>query len=161
MKYIITTILMVLFLVGCTGRPLTSDEKANDIQERLANQAVDAVGLPAITKFTEKRTMKSILELRDKEVTTYTYITDLQGHLHLLCHSVGFGLPYATQFTNPMKKLSGQYGNVTVPQADPNGLFSPASADGTWVMCLNPETNQAAPLYVEPRIIVSPFELNP
>ena len=51
--------------------------------------------------------------------------------------------------------------NGIVPQADPNGLFSPASADGTWVMCLNPETNQAAPLYVEPRIIVSPFELNP
>jgi hypothetical protein len=65
----------------------------------------------------------------------------------LLCNSLGYGLPYATQYTDP--KL-----------ADPNGLYTPSSADGTWVLCLNPKTKQAEPQYVEPRVIVSTYPLN-
>jgi hypothetical protein len=77
-----------------------------------------------------------------------------------LCNSVGFGIPAATQFTSPQRLATrGTEGITTVPQADPNTLFSPASSDATWVLCLNPETNQAVPLYVEPRVIVSPFKL--
>ena len=48
---------------------------------------------------------------------------------------------------------------ATVAQADPNGLFAPASADGTWVMCLDPKTKEVKPVYIEPRVIVTPFEL--
>ncbi len=55
---------------------------------------------------------------------------------------------------------SGADGITTLPQADPNGLFSPAAADGTWVLCLNPRTRELSPLYVEPRIISSPFPLD-
>ena len=78
--------------------------------------------------------------------------------MHKLCDSVGFGLPYSTQFTNPMKVPSHDRG-VVLPQADPNGLFSPSSSDGTWVQCVNPKTNKVSVMYVEPRIVVSPFEL--
>ena len=46
-----------------------------------------------------------------------------------------------------------------MPQADPNGLFSPESAEGTWVLCSDPSGNgETRPVYVEPRIIVSPFK---
>jgi hypothetical protein len=132
----------------------------NRQQEMLANQAVDAVGLPAITKFAEKRMMKTILEQRDQEVTTYTYLVGMNNDLKLLCHSVGYGLPYATQYTNPSHDVVHNQHYVTLPQADPNGLFSPASADGTWVLCLNPNTTQTTPVYIEPRIVVSPFPLH-
>jgi hypothetical protein len=44
--------------------------------------------------------------------------------------------------------------------ADPNGLYTPASADGTWVLCLNPHTKHLEPQYVEPRVIVSTYPLN-
>jgi len=101
-----------------------------------------------------------ILELRDSEkLPTFTYITDMQGGLHKICDSVGYGIPYATQYTNPQRKEAGQYGNLALPQADPNGLFSPASADGTWVLCVNKQTKGLSPVYIEPHIIVSPFAL--
>jgi hypothetical protein len=54
------------------------------------------------------------------------------------------------------------YGGNTyvLPQADPNGLFSPASAEGTWVMCLNPKTKKAEPQYIEPRVITTTFPMD-
>jgi hypothetical protein len=123
-------------------------------------RAVQTVGMPAITNFAEKQQYRDILEMRDKSLPTYTYLADMNGHLHFLCNSIGFGIPYATQYTNPM-----QSGNM--PQADPNGLYSPASAEGTWVLCLDPRTGKAKrdargkiePVYIEPRITVAPFEL--
>ena len=142
-------------LSGCDF-PMTSDRLANSQQEQLSLQSVQAVGMPAIVNFAEKRMMKDILERRDRNVVTTTYIIDMNGRLHKLCNSVGYGLPYSTQYTNPMKISDSSY-HLAMPQADPNGLFSPASAEGTWVLCINPATKQAEPLYIEPRIIVSPF----
>jgi hypothetical protein len=147
-------------LIGLAScRDDSSDRVQQDQQEILLKQATNATGMPSITRFTERKMLKAILELRDSELATVTYIVDLQGHAHKLCNSVGYGLPYATQYTSPQKLDTSVNHYVVLPQADPNGLFSPASADGTWIMCLNPETKKAAALYVEPRVIVSPFEL--
>ena len=134
----------------------TSDQKQASQQENIKQQAVNSVGMPAITNFAEMRMMKQILELRDQNVATTTYYLDMAGKRHKLCDSVDFGLPYATQFTNPQRVTTG--GHV-IAQADPNGLFSPASADGTWILCVDPRTHKPMPLYVEPRVIVTPFEL--
>ena len=155
MKPIFIAFSCAILLSSCEEN---SDFKQNKQQEEITMRSFEAVGLPAITKFTEKRTLKSILELRDKEVVTYSYTQDMNGKLHLLCQSIGYGIPYATQYTNP-QKISPADHYEPLPQADPNGLFSPAQADGTWVMCLNPETKLASAVLVEPRLIVSPFRL--
>jgi hypothetical protein len=124
-------------------------------------QAVQSVGLPAITNFQEKRVLKQIMELRDTKISTITYLIDWNAKLHKLCDSIGYGIPYATQYTNPSMFMYRLSGNAAVlPQADPNGLYSPAAADGTWVLCLNPETKEVTPMYVEPHVIVSTFALN-
>jgi len=158
MKYVIIA-LMAFVLTACSDQPPSSRQIEANQQEAMNLQAVQSVGLPAITNWAEKRMMKDILELRDQNVATITYIVDMNGHMHKVCASVGFGLPYATQFTNPQQKVGGQYGNIALPQADPNGLYSPASADGTWVQCVNPKTGKATVVFLEPRIIVSPFPL--
>ena len=145
-------IIGLLALTACDD----SDSKQRRAQEIILNQAVDAIGMPAITNFAEKRMLKQILELRDKPTETITYIVDLNGKLHKVCDSFGYGIPYATQFTSPMK---GGSGSIALPQADPNGLFSPSSADGTWINCTNPVTKKAQVVYIEPRVIVSPFSL--
>jgi hypothetical protein len=97
---------------------------------------------------------------------TYTYLyNEMTGKKVFLCNSVGYGLPYATQFTSPQKieysndASHAGYNYSVVPQADPNGLFSPAAAEGTWVMCKDPNGDKTAPVYIEPRVIVSPFKL--
>jgi hypothetical protein len=123
-----------------------------------------AVGMPAIVNFAEKRMFKDILELRDKMVPTYTYlVNEMNGSIgEKVCDSLGYGLPGATQYTNPQR--AGNYsdggggrGVITLPQADPNGLFTPASMDGTWIMCKVPGTDKIAPQYIEPKIITLTF----
>jgi hypothetical protein len=153
MRNIMIGALVLLALAGCDD---SSDTKQSQAQEAIKQQAVDSVGMPAIHNFAEMRMMKQVLEKRDQNHATYTYIVDMNGQYHLVCKSVGYGLPYATQFTNPQRVTAG--GRV-LPQADPNGLFSPASADGTWIMCLNLDTQTPDVVYIEPRVIVTPFPI--
>ena len=138
----------------------TSTQIEREKQEELSLRGVESVGMPAITNFAEKRMFKDILELRDKNTPTTTYLVGMNNQLTKVCDSIGFGLPYATQYTNPQSVSGdGTHGYVTLPQADPNGLYSPASADGTWVLCVDHKDSKAKPVYVEPRILVSPFPI--
>lgn len=152
--------IFVLSADDCDGDN-KSDRIQNQKQEQLSLQAVQSVGLPSIVNFQEKRVLKQILELRDTaHLSTITYTQDLNAGLHKLCDSIGYGIPYATQYTNPSRQAyPGYHDSAILPQADPNGLFSPASAEGTWVLCLNPQTKDVSPVYVEPRVIVSQFPL--
>lgn len=148
-------------------RTRSSDAVQQDAQERLLAEGTAQTGMPAIKNFRERKLLKEILELRDQaslSTWTYTYAENT-GKRVFLCNSIGYGLPYATQYTSPQKLAmgtyysgGGYYSNV-LPQADPNGLFSPASAEGTWIMCKDPKGPDVRPIYVEPRVIVSPFEL--
>jgi hypothetical protein len=143
-------------LVGCEYTP-TSDETQRAQQERILRESISQTGMPAIKNFRERKLLKQILEMRDQDgLVTYTYtVPETTGRPVFLCNSVGYGLPAATQYTNPEKY---EVGRGTLPQADPNGLFSPESAEGTWVLCSDPNgSGKTRPVYVEPRIIVSPF----
>ncbi len=162
LKCMTLTFFVVTCLVGCEMRPPSSDETQRVQQEQILAEGTAEVGMPAMVNFRERKLLKDIFELRDQDgLVTYTYVfSEIQGKMIFFCNSIGYGIPYATQFTNPEKiGQSTTYGVVTLPQADPNGLFSPASADGTWVMCKNPNGNEVRPVFIEPRIIVSPFEL--
>jgi len=160
---ILAAILVPKFGYTMGSRPPASDDVQAQQQEQMAKEATAQTGMPAIKNFRERKLMKEIFEMRDQSgLVTYTYLwNEMQGKKVFLCNSIGYGLPYATQYTNPEKiATSGhQYGYAILPQADPNGLFMPASAEGTWVMCKNPAGDDVKPVYVEPRIIVSPFKL--
>lgn len=140
----------------------SSDAVQRQQQERMLKEGTAQTGMPAIRNFRERKLLKDILELRDQDsIATYTYLFSEQtGKLQFFCNSIGYGLPYATQYTNPQKLEGTSHGYVPMPQADPNGLFSPADAEGTWVMCADPNNGgKALPVYVEPRVVVSPFKL--
>ena len=149
----------VFALAACDAPRETSTQIERRKQEELSLQAVQSVGMPAITNFAEKRMFKDILELRDKNTPTTTYLVGMNNQLTKVCDSIGFGLPYATQYTNPQRVSDYTHGVVAIPQADPNGLYSPASADGTWVLCVDHKDGKAKPVYIEPRILVSPFPI--
>lgn len=156
---ILSAVLSALVLSACEEVKPTSGQIERKKQEELSLQAVQQVGMPAIVNFAEKRMMKDILELRDRNVATTTYLVGMNNNLTKICDSIGYGLPYATQYTNPQKPLYEVHGNITIPQADPNGLYSPGSADGTWVLCVDHKDGKAKPVFIEPRIIVSPMPL--
>lgn len=154
-------------LTGADGNASCSHETLADQRERLqtqrlTEQASTQVGIPAITRFTEKRNLKMIYEKRDDaKLATIAYIVDFNGKLHKICDAMGYGFPYATQYTNP-HRLSDPVFNQSslLDQPEPNGLFMPNSADGTWILCLDPSTKDLQPVYIEPRVIVSPFPLD-
>lgn len=161
------------FLSGCQQPVQTSDSRqANETRRRL-DEADKQVGMPDITRFTERKLARDILELRDKEIVTYAYIVTLNGDLVYLGEAIGFGLPYSVQYTNPQQLVDARsYVNAwsgenhtgpewvhAIPQADPNGLFMPDGLSATWIMLKGPD-GEVHPVYVEPTVIVSPFKLH-
>ena len=152
----------LLLVVGCGDTPNADKRQAEETKKRLLD-ADRQIGMPDITRFTERKLARDILELRDQEnLLTYTYLVNLEGDLIYLGESIGFGLPYSVQYTNPEVEVSrySQGGYGTLPQADPNGLFMPDGLSATWVLLRDPETGEARPVYVEPQIIVSPFKID-
>jgi len=142
------------------GVPDADKRQAQETQKRLL-EADKQIGMPDIVNFTERRLARDILELRDQEsLLTYTYLVSLEGKLVFLGESIGYGLPYSVQFTNPevvVHHRQTEYG--TLPQADPNGLFMPDGLSATWILLKDPDSGEARPTYVEPSIVVSPFKL--
>jgi hypothetical protein len=172
---VVSTLTVVLIMtaivtIGCGPISTNSTYKERQQQEQLSAESSSQVNMPGIKNFREKKLLKDILELRDQEaLVTYTYIsseypvvvrgyTALGGKLTYVGESVGYGIPYATQFTNPEKTVAPYYDSAVVKQQDPNGLYSPDAAEGTWVLIKDPSGKQTLPVYIESRIVVSPFK---
>jgi len=159
-------IVAAAFSIGgeCGSVPNTSDTIQKEQSEKLLKEATSQVGMPAIKNFRERKILKDILELRDQEgLVTYTYLfSEVTGRFTYLGETIGYGIPYATQFTNPQKiEASGhQIGYAILPQSDPNGLYSPVSAEGTWILMREPKTGKVSPQYIEHRIEVFTFKLD-
>jgi len=151
-------ILLAFVLMSNSGCEQSSNSLLAEKQEQIMQEANRQVGMPAIVNFQERKLMKAILELRDQEnLICYAYIVpEMTGKPVFLGKCIGYGLPYSTQYTNPEKTTGAGY---SLPQADPNGLFMPQSADGTWLMMIDPKTNEPHPIYCEPKVLISPFKL--
>lgn len=164
MKRAIALFVALFLLIGCVERKPSSDSIQAEQQERILKEGTAQTGMPAIKNFRERKILKDIIEMRDQEgLVTFTYIVaEMTGKLIFIGESIGYGIPAATQYTNPQKIAAQghQYGYAITPQADPNGLYSPQSAEGTWVLLKDPNGKAVKPVYVEPRIIVSPFKLS-
>lgn len=146
---------LILVLSGCLDEGEQAQRMAT---EKLVNEATSQVGMPAIMNFKEKRILKDIYEMRDTEIVTFTYLANpIKGCVLYLGQSIGYGIPYSTQYSNPQKV---QYQSLSIPQAEPNGLYMPDSAHGTWVMMLDKEAKKSRPVFIEPDVIISPFRLS-
>lgn len=173
MKRFLTFLFSILILVtlnSCFDSKKPSSDRTLAVKtEKAMQEANRQVGLPSVKNFQEKKLMKMIYELRDQEnLICFAYYVDLNGRKHFLGKSIGFGIPYSTQFSNPEKvvNLSDNLGsNLSykvgkLPQPEPNGLFMPQGLSATWLLLIDPKTNEPRPVYIEPEIIVSPFKLH-
>lgn len=173
MKTITTTALAAVLAVGVvspaaawwgSSTPDSDDQIERDLETMLLD-GVRQVPLPAITNWTERRAVQYLYELRDDpNFTTYSYLfVPMTGQFVLLCNSVGFGINASIQMANPERVIddgdSAGNGYGYLPQAEPNGLFMPEGLAATYVMCVDEENETIEPMYVEPEIIVTPFQL--
>lgn len=175
------SLIVVAFLfmgMDSCGEKKAAKDSADAVQaqqtKNMLSEAQRQVGMPNIVNWQQRKLMKMIYELCDKEdLICYAYIkSDYQGKLFFIGKCVGFGIPFSAQFTNPNRiwDLEIDGGGVNkcedngeiqvIPQADPNGLFMPTSSSATWLMMVDPETNEPRPVYIEPEIVVSPFPLH-
>lgn len=155
-------LLLIPFLALTSCEDDNSDKVQQREQERILQEGTSQTGMPAIKNFRERKILKDIIEMRDQDgLVTYTYtFSDHLGKFVFVGDSIGYGISSATQYTSPQKYVwsAGEHGRV-MPQADPNGLFSPSSAEGTWVLLKDPNSSKVVPTYFEQRITVSPFKL--
>ena len=155
-------IVSLAMFTGCGKSNNKSDNVLAEKQEQLMSEANAQVGMPGIVNFQERKLMKMIFELRDQaNLVCYAYVySDYHAKFRYLGKCMGYGLPYATQFTNPMKEIyhTNHGWTSTLPQSDPNGLFMPQSAEATWIMLLD-SAGTPHPMYFEPKMTILPFQL--
>ncbi len=168
---IIVCIALTIFgVIGCGRRGPDADQQQAKQTAKAMQEANAQVGMPAIVNFQEKKLAKMLYELRDQSnLICYAYLKSLDGVPVYLGKCIGYGLPYCVQFSNPERVIDLEEQHHTnwagrgplskIPQPEPNGLFMPQTLSATWLMLIDPATNEAKPAYIEPEIIVSPFPL--
>ena len=179
---------VIAFCIGCGTAIQSSDSKVAEQQEKNLAEGDAQVPPASIVNWNEKRIAKLIQEKRDQvNLSTWTYTKNMDGKYTFVCESISYGLPYNTRMNNPQHYEfvtsysgvtgsggggSGGGGNYTdqqgrqiwgehavMPQPEPNGLFIPDSAKGTWNLCKNPETGKPDVTYQEEDISVFPYRL--
>jgi len=155
----------LILSAACTPTDKAATEQIRQTRA-LTEEAQAQVGMPGIVNFTERRLLKKLYELRDQEISTYTYVRDLEGNLWHLCDSIGFGMPFSAQFSNPqgpmgikMREGQAEAHVYVLPLPEPNGLYPPTSSSATWVICADPEGGDFRPVYEESLLTVSTFPL--
>lgn len=176
MKILILSFLMFFAFIqeSCEEQkaPKSSDQLVSAQTEQTMAESRKVVGMPNITNWTEKKLVRDLYELRDKEnLLTYTYIFNMNGDRIFLGKSIGYGIPASVQYTNPSKIWDAEIHGGAKPkfedngeiqviqQPEPNGLFMPDGLSATWVFLLDSKGNPR-PVYIEPQIMVSPFPLH-
>lgn len=172
----------LLALAGCYNVKQSNDSKIAQQQEQNLAEGDAEVPPPSIVNWNEKRMAKLIQEKRDQvDLATWTYTKNLDGKYTFVCESVGYGLPYNTRTNNPqhyefVTTATGVTGNgsgyytdsagnrlwgehTIMSQPEPNGLFIPDSAKGTWNLCKDPATGKPDVTYQEEDISVFPYKL--
>lgn len=185
-----STAIAALSLFGC-GYTVTQSNDSQIAQQQEQQQAeADAqVPPPSIVNWNEKRMAKLIQEKRDQvNLATWTYTKNLDGKYTFVCESIGYGLPYNTRTNNPQhyeyvtsRTGVSNYSNgsggggyyrdaqgnqvwgehAIMSQPEPNGLFIPDDAKGTWNLCKDPKTGKPDVTYQEEDVAVFPYKLIP
>ncbi len=121
----------------------TADKEIQKQNEQMNLEASREVGMPAITNFKEKKTLKWIYELCDNtDLICYAYLfNEREGKIgQFLGKCAGYGVPYSAQFSSPQKLVDvTNYGihsvssndSAVIPQAEPNGIFKPVTSSAT------------------------------
>ncbi len=165
------TVVGMFTLMGCYDHKVNGISEAIQQEREKTIESMEAssreVGFPNITEYTEKKLMKMLYELRDdSKLVTYSYRVNMEGKYLFIGETLGYGIPYSTQYTQPetMQRVSlpdlyhedyrEDVYTQPLPQADPNGLYNPTGLSATWVMLINPKTGDIEPAYIEEEVQV-------
>lgn len=144
---------VILLASGCQN--LTQE----DMDRRAVNRQQSQYGIgqpvPQFDWSLERHLVAELYRIRNKKVATHSVWRSDFGTVEGDCPSIGFGIPYDTSLTNPLRLDSNVRGAVSIEQAEPNGIFASKNTSATWVMCVS-TTGSIEPVYVESKVTVYP-----
>ena len=166
-QLILILLLMTFFIGGCQEENVPKYEHEQKRQTTLLmNEAMRQVGMPNIHNFWQRKLLKMIYEIADQsDIITYAYtFNKFTGKFRYIGRSIGFGVPFSAQYTNPMQIVDDPYGSLdsggrVIPQPDPNGIYMPTSSSATWIILIDEKTGKLNLVYMEPLLTVSQIPL--
>ena len=160
----IVMLVMFLLLSSCVNNRANQeykDQRDVDYQQRQY-----AIGQP-IPKFDwslERHLVTELYRIRNERVATHAVWRSNYGLIEGDCPSMGFGIPYDTSLTNPLRTTDLDqkgYANASlavIEQAEPNGVFASKNTSATWVMCVG-SGGSIEPVYIESKVTIYPYPL--
>ena len=148
---------LVLFTSACELR----ETEQGAVAEQQKRYEI-AQPIPVFSASTERDLAIQLYRIRNREVTTHSVLFGNDGRPIFDCPSYGYGMPYDTSLTNPLKVGWHADGNTrahwvsgVTEQAEPNGLYSSKNTNATWVFCVS-DSGTLAPVYAENLLTVFP-----
>ena len=149
--------LVALTFAGCDESQTQKDKKT---VERQQSQYSMGQPVPAYDWSLERDLLIKLYDLRNAKVSTHSVWRSDYGMIEGHCTSMGFGMPYDTSLTNPLKtERSHNTGTGVIGQAEPNGIFASTNTSATWVMCVG-QAGMLEPHYVESKVTVYPYPVS-
>lgn len=150
MKLIAIALVALILLGACTET--TETTRVKEQQDLYIKTQPE----PQFDWSLERHLMVKLYEARNTSVATWSYtVNQYSGAVEWECASIGYPVPGGTQLTNPEQSI-GNGGSM--PQPEPNGLFSPSTSQGTWVMCAN-DDGTVSPIYIEDLVRTYPYPM--
>lgn len=158
-------IMIGIMFFGCnfTDSQETIDAKAVEKQQ---SQYSIGQPVPAFDWSLERHLVSELYKIRNRKVATHAVWRSDRGMVEGDCPSMGFGIPYDTSLTNPLRTTDeDQTGYRTsgalavVEQPEPNGIFASKNTSATWIMCIG-DSGEIEPIYVETKVTIYPGPVN-
>jgi hypothetical protein len=149
--------ILSLLLAACQDTQQTREREAVDRQQAVYQTAQP---VPAFDFSLERARIIELYNARMNAAQTWSVWRSMTGMVEGDCPSSGYPLPYGVQLTSPESdQWIGTNGGghfSTLPQAEPNGLFTNGiTSEATWVPCI--VDGAIAPMYVEAKVTTYPF----
>lgn len=165
MKRIIALSIAAITLTGCV-EPTESSREQKAVA-RQQEQYLTSQPIPAYDWSLERHLLIQLYNIRNQRVATHSVWRSDYGQVEGDCASMGYGLPYDTSLTNPLKATDmnergyakGNGALTSIGQAEPNGIFASTNTAATWVMCVG-EGGSVQPHYVETKVTVYPYPVS-
>lgn len=164
MKVIIFSLLAIL-IAGCEGLPDSEETKNAKAVNKQQGQYNSVQPVPVYDWSLERDMVIQLYNIRNLKAATHSVWRSDRGLIEGDCASIGFGIPYDTSLTNPLRTTDEDQTGfrtsqlTTVEQPEPNGIFASKNTSATWVMCAG-ETGTIEPIYVETKVTVYPFPVS-
>jgi len=157
---ILFSFLFSVFCMSCTAKP---SQEAKDAKQVNSQQTQYAIGqpVPVYNWSLERQMVIDLYNVRNRKVTTHAVWRSDYGLIEGDCPCMGYGIPYDTSLTNPLKATDmsdrgfGRAALTSIGQAEPNGIFASTSTSATWITCIG-DGGFIEPIYTESKVTVYP-----